>query len=259
MEMYQETCEALAAGAAAKARLLQKRPGAFFLSSCIAGGFIALGSIVFLSLGGTLTAAGCSAARFLAGLVFSAALSLVVMAGCDLFTGNNLTVGVGLLAGRVSLSAALALWAVCWLGNLAGSWLLALLFQATGLAGGEAFAAYLAAVTAGKLAAGPLQLLVKGVLCNLCVCLAVWCCARMKSESGKLIMIVWCILVFMLSGFEHSVANMSILGLALMNGAADITLAAYAESLVFVTLGNFAGGFCLVALPYWALSQPEKG
>ena len=127
--MYQETCEALAAGAAAKARLLQKRPGAFFLSSCIAGGFIALGSIVFLSLGGTLTAAGCSAARFLAGLVFSAALSLVVMAGCDLFTGNNLTVGVGLLAGRVSLSAALALWAVCWLGNLAGSWLLALLFD----------------------------------------------------------------------------------------------------------------------------------
>lgn len=255
--MYTEICSAVAEAAAAKARQLQTKPAAFFVSSALAGAFIALGSVVFLSTGGALTAAGYGGAKFLAGLVFSAALSLVVMAGSDLFTGSNLTVGLGLLAGRVRPGQAFALWAACWLGNFAGSWLVAGLYQLSGLAGQEAVAAYLATVAAGKLAAGPCALFVKAVLCNFCVCLAVWCANKMKTESGKLIMIVWCILVFMLSGFEHSVANMSILGLALANGLGGATLGGYACNLLVATAGNLAGGFGLVALPYWFLARQE--
>lgn len=253
--MYSETCTTLAAAAQNKAQLLRQRPAAFFLSSLLAGVYVAFGSIVFLSTGGFLTAAGFPAAKFLAGLTFSAALSLVIMAGSDLFTGNNLTVGMGLLERTVTLRQALALWAVCWLGNLAGSLAAALLFYGARLAGAEATAAYTAAVAAGKVAAGPGALFLKGFLCNVCVCLAVWCANRMKSESGKLIMVVWCILVFMLSGFEHSVANMSILPLALLTGAPGVTPAGVAANLLVVTLGNFAGGFAGVALPYWFISK----
>ncbi|MGN0974815.1 MAG: formate/nitrite transporter family protein [Gemmiger sp.] len=256
--MYTEVCTSLAATAAAKAQQLRTRPAAFFVSSALAGAFIALGSVVFLSTGGALTAAGYGAAKFLAGLVFSAALSLVVMAGSDLFTGSNLTIGVGVLERTVSPAAALSLWAVCWLGNLAGSWLVAGLFHLAGLTGQEAVAAYLSTVAAGKLSAGAGALFLKGVLCNFCVCLAVWCVTKMKSESGKLIMIVWCILVFMLCGFEHSIANMSILGLALLSGAGGATPGGYCFNLFFVTLGNLAGGFFLVALPYWFLARQEQ-
>ena len=257
--MDTEVCEAMAGSAAAKAGLLKTRPGAVWVSSMLAGMFIALGSIVFLATGGALTAAGCAEVKFFSCLVFSAALSLVLMAGCDLFTGSNLTMGMGLLCRRVTPGQALCFWGVCWAGNFLGSWGVLALYRLSGLAGSEATAAFACACAGAKLAAGPMQMFIKGILCNICVCLAVWCAAKMKSESGKLIMVVWCILIFMLAGFEHSVANMSILGLALLNGAAGVTLACYAENLFFVTLGNFVGGFCCVALPYWFLSRPGRG
>lgn len=255
--MYQATCTALARAAAAKAAQLKARPAAFFVSSVLAGAFVALGSVIFLSTGGMLTAAGSPLARFLACLMFSAALSLVIMAGSDLFTGNNLTVGMGLLEKTVALRDALALWAVCWVGNLAGSLAVACVFHLAGLSTAGATAAYTAAAALAKTTAAPAVLFWKGLLCNLCVCLAVWCANKMTSESGKLIMVVWCILIFMLCGFEHSVANMSILPLALLTGAEGVTLAGLAKNLFFVTLGNVAGGFGCVALPYWFLSRQK--
>ncbi len=253
--MYQETCSALANAAKAKADQLKRRPAAFFVSSVLAGVFVAFGSVIFLSTGGMLTAAGSPLARFIACLMFSAALSLVIMAGSDLFTGNNLTVGMGLLERTVCLRDALLLWAVCWVGNLAGSLAVAFMFHFAGLSTTAATAAYTAAAALSKATAAPAVLFWKGLLCNLCVCLAVWCANRMKSESGKLIMVVWCILIFMLCGFEHSVANMSIIPLGLLTGAEGVTLGGLLSNLFFVTLGNFAGGFGCVALPYWFISK----
>ena len=255
--MYSETCTAMANTAAGKVRLLKSRPAAFVVSSVLAGMFVAFGSVIFLSTGGMLTAAGSPLARFLACLMFSAALSLVIMAGSDLFTGNNLTVGMGILEKAVSVQDAVLLWAVCWLGNLAGSLAVAFMFHFAGLSSAAATAAYTAATALAKTTAAPTVLFWKGVLCNLCVCLAVWCAAKMKSESGKLIMVVWCILIFMLCGFEHSVANMSIIPLGLLTGAEGVTLAGFAKNLLFVTVGNFAGGFGCVALPYWFISKQK--
>lgn len=81
-------------------------------------------------------------------------------------------------------------------------------------------AAYFTATAAAKSALDAGAMFVRGILCNICVCLAIWCSVRMKSESGKLIMVIWCILIFMLCGFEHSVANMSIIGQVLIHGGA---------------------------------------
>ena len=89
------------------------------------------------------------------------------------------------------------------------------------------------------------------------VCLAVWCCTKMKTESGKLIMIFWCIFIFMVCGFEHSIANMSVMAIGLMspNGVAGLTIAGYFHNLLWVTLGNIIGGSIFVALPYYLIQK----
>ena len=130
--------------------------------------------------------------------------------------------------------------------------LLALIFNATGLYSDATLSAMTGAAAA-KMTAGFVPLLARGTLCNMLVCLAVWCSFRCKTESGKLIMVFWCILAFFATGFEHSVANMTLLTLALLNngGNAAISMGGYWFNLLTVTLGNMIGGILLVAVPYY--------
>ena len=106
-----------------------------------------------------------------------------------------------------------------------------------------------------KMSAGFVPLLMRGILCNMLVCLAVWCGTKCQSESGKLIMIFWCLFAFITTGFEHSVANMTLLSVAMLNPAgAAVTWSGYWFNLGVVTLGNMIGGIVLVAVPYFAAS-----
>jgi nitrite transporter NirC len=136
-------------------------------------------------------------------------------------------------------------------GNLIGVWLTIALYHFSGAAATAAPAAYFAKTAAAKVALSPLAMVLRGILCNICVCLAIWCGVRMKSESGKLIMTIWCILIFMVCGFEHSIANMSIIGIALVNAAGpEVSLLGYLNNLFFVTIGNILGAIFFVTLPY---------
>lgn len=114
---------------------------------------------------------------------------------------------------------------------------------------------FFATTAVAKVSLTPVQMLLRGILCNICVCLAVWCSFKMNSESGKLVMIAWCILIFMICGFEHSIANMSIVGVALVNG--KVALSGYLLNLAFVSVGNILGGLCFVALPYFAVAKQK--
>lgn len=160
----------------------------------------------------------------------------------------------------VTVQDALKLWIVCWGGNLLGSVLLSYLYNFTGLYKDATLAAIVGSA-AMKMSLPPLALFMRGLLCNYLVCLAVWCCFRSKSDSGKLIMVFWCIVIFFTAGFEHSVANMTILALALINNAGNetISLAGFAYNLLLVTLGNILGGALFVAVPYFiAAKEVEK-
>lgn len=109
----------------------------------------------------------------------------------------------------------------------------------------------MASGAAGKMALPPVHLFLRGVLCNVLVCLAVWCGFRCKSESGKLIMIWWCLFAFITCGFEHSVANMTLLTIALLNPAgAAVSAGGWLYNLMVVTAGNMAGGILFAAAPY---------
>lgn len=254
--MFQEDFAAAGNAARAKADFLKKNPVGYFLASMLAGVFVGFGVLLAFTIGGQLN--GAPYAKLAMGVSFSAALSLVVMAGAELFTGNNLMMAAGCLTHRVKPGETAILWAVCWLGNLAGSALLALIYWGTGLGTG-AVGEFMANAAAGKMAAGPLALFLRGLLCNMLVCLAVWCGFRCKTESGKLIMILWCIVAFFTTGFEHSVANMTLLTVALLSpGKAAVSLGGWVYNLLVVTLGNMAGGVLFLAVPYWLISREKK-
>lgn len=252
--MYRQDFDAICVAAENKLSFMRRSLLGYIVASMLAGLYVAFGGIVAMTVGGLLSAAGSPWAKLAAAFSFTVALSLVVMAGSELFTGNNMVMGAAVLARRVRLRDALKLWIVCWLGNLIGAWVAVLIYRKTGLVTGST-AAYFASTASAKLSLTIPEALARSVLCNICVCLAVWCGLKMRSESGKLIMIFWCIFLFMVSGFEHSIANMSILGVALLDGSAGFW--GYIRNLFVVSLGNMIGGIFFVALPYFLASREK--
>lgn len=253
--MYQETVTAVSRAARGKADLLKRNPPGYFIASMLAGAYIGFGVLLSFTIGGLLS--GEPYAKIVMGVAFGVALSLVVMAGAELFTGNNLVMSCGALEKSVSWEEAGRLWLVCWIGNLAGAVLLALAFRLSGLFSGSTETFMLASASA-KMTAEPLELFFRGALCNTLVCLAVWCGFRCASESGKLIMIFWCLFAFITSGFEHSIANMTLLTLALFSPGGTSLIGGWVYNLLTVTLGNMAGGVLCVALPYWAIARKGR-
>ncbi len=254
--MFREEFMISANAAKAKTTLLKNKPGAYFLLSMLAGIYIGFGTLLSFTIGGMLN--GEPYAKVVMGVSFGIALSLVVIAGAELFTGNNLVAVSGMLEKTITVADGIKLWIVCYLGNLAGAVLLAVLFYFTGLQTG-ATADFMANAALAKMSAGPAALLTRGILCNTLVCLATWCGFRCKSESGKLIMIFWCLFAFITTGFEHSVANMTLLTAALFNNAGvSVTFGGWIYNLCIVTIGNMIGGICLVALPYFAAARETK-
>ncbi|MBE5759321.1 MAG: formate/nitrite transporter family protein [Clostridiales bacterium] len=253
--MFKEEIHAVASSAAAKFALLKKNPLGYLISSALAGAFIGFGVLLAFTAGGLLSAA--ASPKIVMGLSFGIALSLVVMAGAELFTGNNFVMAVGIAKKTVRLRDALLLWAVCWLGNLIGAVILAFLFHGTGLNSG-AVGEFIAASALTKTTLPALNLILRGLFCNILVCLGVWCSAKMKSESGKLIMIFWCLFAFITIGFEHSIANMSLIVIGLLgDGIAGLTIGGYFRNLLFVTIGNMIGGIVCVALPYLQIAKEK--
>ena len=232
--MFHEEYTALCNAGVAKNNLLKKNPLGYFISSMVAGMFISFGSMVAFVLGQSMDGNGAAAAvKLIQSIAFASALSLVVMADT------------------------VKLWCVCWIGNLIASLLCVAAFQLTGLptAGDGAIANYFIKISSAKVSLGVGEILVRAILCNILVCLAVWCGTKMKTESGKLIMIFWCILIFMTCGFEHSIADMSIIGIGVANGG--ITVGQYLYTVLLATVGNIIGGAVFVAVPYHVISKEK--
>jgi nitrite transporter NirC len=256
--MYQATIDQFADNAAAKVRAIRTNPFGFMIGAVMAGAYIGLAIILILSLG---QLADASARPLVMGVSFGLALLLVVYAGAELFTGHTMIMTLGVLRGSIPLSGLGRSWVMTWTGNLIGSVLVASLFIVGG--GGQVLkegADLLFTVAAGKMHAAPLELVARGILCNWLVCLALWGAARAKDDAGKAIMLFWCLFAFIASGYEHSVANMTVFALALLAPHPDtITLAGAAYNLGFVTLGNIIAGVVFMGGAYWlANGRPAR-
>lgn len=242
----------VAEAARAKAAHLESRPLGYFVLSLLAGIYVGFGIVLIFAVGAPLLAAGSAMAKLAMGASFGIALSLVVFAGAELFTGNNMVMTIGLLRRSVSSQALVAIWLVSFVGNLVGSLALAWLVARSGVLAGAPHREVIEKVVAAKMNLAFTPLFVRGVLCNWLVCLAVWCAMRASSEAGKLVMIFWCLFAFIGAGFEHSVANMTLLGIGLFQPhGPSVSVAGFVHNLVPVTLGNIVGGALFVGAAYW--------
>lgn len=261
---YSDTLRSVGEVAAKKTAFLRANPFGYFVSSMLAGAYVGVGVFLVFSIGAPLKEAGSPWLKTIMGVSFAVALSLVIFAGAELFTGNNLVMAVGWWRRRNTFGQLLAIWGVSWVGNLVGSALLAaLLYYATILNTPEG-AAMVQGMAGKKMSLSAVELLTRGILCNWLVCLAVWCGYRLQSETAKLIMIFWCLYAFIASGFEHSVANMTLFALALFQHMDAslvhnikpevlhaVSINGALTNLLWVTIGNIIGGALFVGGAYW--------
>ena len=234
-----------------KVNLYKTGKGAYFMYSTLAGVYVGICMIAIMIMAGTFY--NFAGLKILQGVSFAAALSLVIFAGAELFTGNVFVMVTGVMQETVKPRDAIGLCTICYLGNLAGSIFIAGLFLGTGYMQGQVREAVHIALNA-KIDPLFVELIIRGFLCNLLVCAAVWCMYRMNSEGGKLIMIFWCIYLFVVCGFEHSIANMTLFSLETMVGVNSVRFASMMMNLLAVTIGNTVGGAAL-AMAYWPVAK----
>lgn len=241
-----------------------------FALSVLAGAFIAMGAIfaTTVTTGSGELAYGVS--RVLGGLVFCLGLILVVVAGAELFTGNNLIV-IAWASGKVSTKKLLRNWVIVYFGNFVGSILTAIgMFWSGQYAfNGGAVGVNALNIASHKVSLGFVEAIMLGIFCNALVCLAVWLCMSARTTVDKILAIIFPITAFVAAGFEHSIANMYFIpiGLFIKGGTdpmfwevAGTTAASYGHltwgtflfnNLLPVTIGNIIGGAVMVGLVYW--------
>ena len=226
--------------AAAEKRVTQSLPRLLLLGA-LAGAFIAFAGVA-ASIGGALGGKLASAT------IFPIGLTMVLLAGSELFTGNCLLL-MPLLRGNITAGHMLRNWVAVYLGNLLGSVAVAFLVVQCGALDGIAEATVAAAVTKAALPFG--VALLRGVLCNFLVCLAVWMAFCAQSAGGKVVSLFGPIFLFVLCGFEHSVANMYYIpaGIFLAENG-EVTWLSLWQNLLPVTLGNMVGGCGLGGILY---------
>ena len=227
----------------------------------LAGAFVGLGALFYVIVLSDPTL-GFAASRVLGGACFSLGLLLVVVAGAELFTGNNL-LAMAWAEGAVTTGDVLRNWLIVCVANFIGAAGLAVLVFLSGhadLNGGAIGRTYLE-IAAAKSSLPWLTAFFRGVLCNVLVCIAVWMTLAGRSVADKAVAILFPITAFVAAGFEHSVANMYLLPMGfLLQAAAGEPLAfgGLARNLVPVIAGNIVGGSVLVALVYYVIYRRPR-
>jgi nitrite transporter len=254
--MYRDTIDSLLATTDQKFELLRRSPSGFFVSAMLAGAYVGIGILLIFTLGAEVP---LEFRKLAMGCAFGIALTLVVIAGGELFTGYALTAVLAKHARRATWGEVVKSWWVSWIGNFGGCVVLVGLFA---LGGGGGLLAkpdtLLMDVASHKMNSSIVELFARAVLCNWLVCLALWMSARVKEDTAKCIVIFWCLLAFIACGFEHSVANMTLLLAALAGDhPGSVSLFGLGHNLLWVTLGNLVGGGVFVAGAYWAISAEK--
>lgn len=226
------------------------------LLSLLAGAFIALAGTGANMAGFYFLARPETAGlgKLLSGLIFPAGLMMVVLAGAELFTGNNLMIAA-VLDKRITIGGLLRNWAVVYLGNLAGAVFVAWLMAQSGLfsTGDGLLGQVTADIAASKASLDFTSAFIRGILCNFLVCIAVWMASGASSSGGKAVCLFFPIWLFVTAGFEHSIANMYFIpaGIFAEGTSQALNWGGFWGNLLPVTLGNLVGGCLFVGCSYY--------
>lgn len=250
-----DTLERVVAAGKAKASMSAGRT--FFLA-VLAGIYIGLGGMLMLIVKADQSLP-FAASSLLSGAAFSLGLFAVLVAGAELFTGNNLMV-LGLVRYRYGIVPLLRNWGIVYAGNLVGSLVVVTVLAMAGFAGlgGGAVGEAISAVGAAKASLTFPVAFARGIMCNFLVCLGVWMGFAGRTAADKFLAALMPVTAFVACGFEHCVANMMFLPLAMTQpgGPSPIALA---TNLVPVTLGNILGGAVLFAGLYALAFRKPRG
>ncbi len=234
---------------------LTSNPVGFFVAAMMAGAYVGVGIILILSVG---EHADPSIRTLVMGASFGVALTLVMFAGSELFTGYTMYMTQGILGKTVSPNQAVVSWVVVWAGNLVGCLVLASIAVIGDINIVGDHGELLFKLAEKKMHLDPHQMVARAMLCNWLVCLAIWTSARTDNDVAKIFLIFWCLFAFIASGFEHSVANMTVFSLALLADHGEtINMAGAAKNLFWVTIGNTLSGVLFLAAGYWAVGKPS--
>ena len=238
------------------------------LLGILAGLYVAFGSHLYTIVTHDLSRyVGVGLSKFIGGSVFSVGLILVVLAGAELFTGNSL-MSIPLFQRRITYLDILRNWSIIYFANFAGSLILVLIMLYSGLHGASDFGvgAYALKIAVAKTNLEFLEALLRGIACNILVCLAVWLAFAGKDTVSKIFGIYFPVMAFVASGFEHSIANMYFIPMALLlkgnssivsasglgSGIDSLTWTSFlTNNLIPVTLGNIIGGALFVGGIYY--------
>ncbi len=249
-----------------------------FMLAVLAGAFIAMGAIFATTVSAGASTLPYGVARLLAGITFTLGLILVVVSGSELFTGNSLII-IAFANRRISLGGLLRNWGVVYLGNFVGALLTAYLMFVSRQYTFGAGSIGLAALNTGeaKTSLAFAQAIVLGIFCNALVCMAVWMCYSARSTIDKILAIIPPISAFVAAGFEHSIANMYFIPMALFikqmgtpaffeaikKAPTDFPHLTWGNfflvNLLPVTIGNIIGGVVMVGLMYWFIYLSKFG
>lgn len=230
-----------------------------FILGAFAGMFIGFAGIA--STVGAVTVENPSVARLISAFLFPAGMAMVLVAGSELFTGNNLIV-IAVLEKKVKLLAMLKNWFFVFLGNFFGAVFVAFMVvygHVPNLFDGR-LATSMVKNAAGRVSMPFMDAFIKGILCNILVCIAVWAAFAAKKVSGKLLMSFWPVMLFVLCGFEHSIADIYFCMAGIFTAgeygiaAEELHMGSFLlKNLLPVTLGNVIGGAGVVGAGYWAM------
>ena len=222
-----------------------------------AGCFIGFAGIASTTASATIENA--SVGRLLGACIFPAGMAMVLVAGSELFTGNNLII-ISVLEKKIKWWEMLKNWLFVFLGNFVGAGFVAVLvvYGHTPDLFGGGLAERIVASGMSRVQQTFPEAFIRGILCNILVCIAVWAAFAAKKVSGKLMMSFWPVMVFVLCGFEHSIADIYFCIAAIL-ASAEYDIVAEGlnvgsfllKNLLPVTLGNIVGGAGIVGVGYW--------
>lgn len=245
-----------------KVDYLNDNPLKMFLYAMMAGQFLVLAGVMSYSIAATLNTNEYMypIAKLSIGFTYSIGLSLIIYCGAELFTGDIMVLFIGVFKRCVKLGDALKFLLVVYVGNFAGILLFAGIIHMTGLLDNQALMDIINSSAQVKMALPMGQTFWRGVLCNMLVCLAVWSVVKHDSKLVEIVTINWCVLGFVASGYEHSIANMSLFMLSLINPLRPdtITWSGFLNNILPATLGNMIGAIVFVALQYYIIGVSRK-
>ncbi|MBK7128646.1 MAG: formate/nitrite transporter family protein [Crocinitomicaceae bacterium] len=231
-----------------------------FILAVLAGAFISMGALFYLFVVSDPTL-GFGVTRLLGGLAFSLGLILVIIAGAELFTGNNL-IAMAWVSGKISAAAVLKNWLLVYAGNVVGCLISVWLVVMTdlGTMNDGAIAETSLAIASAKCSMSFLAAFARAVLCNALVCIAVWLAMGGHSVTDKILAIIFPVTAFVTIGLEHSIANWFFLPLGyLYQSSGSIQFESMSMNFLATTLGNIIGGTFLVSSVYWlAYIRPSR-